>query len=148
MLALVFLAAGCGDGAPGEPLVTSDVTGMADGIDFDAAYGVSVELDSGTIATVIGSGEINCGSVEGGLPPKGVYVNIQIPEAVEGVASEVFFSFSIIEGGDLRGGGSNTGSVEVTSLTDTTIAMTVSYADTIDGTSYAVSGDFEAIRCP
>jgi hypothetical protein len=144
---LVVLWAGCGDD-PGEPLITTNATGSADGESFDASFGVSTVLDSGTVATVIGSGEINCGSIDDtGLPPSGIYVNIQIPEAVVGVASETFFSFSIVDGGDLSGGGSNSGSVEVTALSDTTIAMTVSYTDTISEKTYSVSGDFEAVRC-
>ena len=147
-VALAVFVCGCG-GEAGEPLITANVGGSADGTDFTATFGVSTVLESGTVATVIGSGEVNCGSIDStSLPPSGIYVNIQIPEAIVGVASESFFSFSIIEGGDLTGGGSNTGSVEVTAVSDTTIAMTVSYSDTISETLYTVSGDFEALRCP
>ena len=147
--ALVAMLAMVGCGESGEPLVaTSNLTGSVNSQEFIPEFGVSVILESGTVATVIGTGEIHCGSpTSNNLPPSGTYVNVQISEAVVGVASEKFFSFSVIDGGDLDGGGSSNGSVEVTAVTEETIAMDVSFSDTVGDTSYAVNGQFEAIRC-
>lgn len=149
-MTLAVLVVGCGgDGGPPEPLVTANVTGSADGTNFTPTFGVSTILESGTVTTIIGTGELNCGSITSPTPPPdGFYVNIQIPEATVGIASNWFFSFLIIEGGDVSSGGSNQGSVEVTAVSSATIAMTVAYSDTVNGVDYAVNGDFEAVRCP
>jgi len=131
-----------------EPLISANVSGSAAGNDFVAEYGVSTVLESGTVSTTIGSGPLGCGDLTSGVPPDGVYVTIQIPEATVGVASETFFMFSVVSGSDLSGTGSNAGTVEVTAVSEETIAMDVDYADTVDNEAYSVSGDFEATRCP
>lgn len=140
---------GCGGGG-GEPLVQSNVTGTVDGVDLGAAFGISVEreVDGVTdVVTMIGSGEINCGSIDNALPPEGVYVSIQLPAAVEGPASSASFAYWTVEGNNFDLTSSGGGTVTVTSVTDATIAMDVDHSATIDGVDYAVSGQFEAIRC-
>ena len=146
---VALIACGGGGSEPGVPMIVSDGTAVADGESFIPVFGVSTVLDSGTVVSAMGTGELHCGSIEASRPPpSGLYVNVQIPDAVLGVPSEHFFSFNIISGGDVDGGGSNSGSVEVTAVSDTAITLSVDYTDTVGEKEYALSGTFEFARCP
>jgi hypothetical protein len=138
VLALSLLGpAGCGDDVTPLPLIVAN-----------PAYGLVTELASGTVVIVLGSDPIGCGSLDSASPPEGVIVQVQVPEAKVGVPAKHFVMFQVFSGGNGSGGGSGAGSVELTKVTETSIALKVDYAATISGKSYQLKGDFEAERCP
>lgn len=140
---------GCGgDDVTPLPLLAANGSGDANGTAFTPAYGLVTELASGTVVIVLGSGPIGCGSLDSSSPPEGVIVQVQVPEAKVGVPSKHFVMFQVFSGGSGTGGGSGAGSVELTKVTPTSIALTVDYAATISGKSYQLKGSFEAERCP
>jgi hypothetical protein len=65
-----------------------------------------------------------------------VIVQVQVPEAKVGVPAKHFVMFQVFSGGNGSGGGSGAGSVELTKVTETSIALKVDYAATISGKSY------------
>lgn len=144
---LAFSLGACGGGEPGEPLLSSTGGGSVDGKAFTPQFGVSRVLSSGTVDSVLGTGEINCGNLSN-QPASGIYVQVQVPEAKLGVPAKHFVHFSVVSGDSLSGGGSGGGSVEVTGLTETTIALSVDYDATIGSHHYTLAGAFELKRCP
>ncbi len=83
----------CGSSEPVE-VVSSTLVGTVDGSTLDLVYGVANTLDSGTVSIAAGIGKLNCGSQSSSNPPgSGIYVNIQIPEAVVGVPEQHAFQF-------------------------------------------------------
>ncbi len=146
VLVSVFAFA-CTDPEPVE-VISADLVGTADGNELTAVYGVTNTLDSGTVSIVIGTGKLNCGSQARERPPgNGTYLNLQIPNAVTGIPTEHFFQFIVIDGGDLNGRGSGGGTVEVTAVTEESIAVTVDYDELLGDATYQASGSFEVVRC-
>lgn len=146
-LGLLLFAFACGDSEPIEVL-SSTLVGTVDGEPLSAVYGVANTLDSGTFTIAAGTGKLDCGSQTSNNPPgSGIYMNLQIPGAVVGVPTEHFFQFFVIAGSDLNSRGSGGGTVEVTSVTEESIAVTVDYDEVISEASYQASGSFEVVRC-
>ena len=51
--------------------------------------------------------------------------------------------------GNFEGTGSNSGTITITAVSDTSVAGTVSYSYTDDASlTYGLSGSFEVARCP
>jgi hypothetical protein len=143
-LTLTLMACG---GDPGEPLLLASGSGSVDGTPFTPAFGASSVLTSGTVNSVLGTGEISCASITGGEPSDGVYVQVQVPQAAVGIPSKNMVMFSVVSGGHLQGGGSGDGSVEVTRVTDDVLGLKVDYSKTISDHAYSLKGTFEVHRC-
>jgi hypothetical protein len=151
-VSLMFLAA-CGGGDSGgggapEPLLTANGTVSAGAQQVVPAYGASNVLKSGTVNIVFSDALMTCSTLTASTAPDGIYVQVQISSAAKGVPDRHMVVFTIISGGNVSGGGSDTGTVEVLDASDTLIVLRVAYQDVIEGVSYAVNGDFGVVRCP
>jgi hypothetical protein len=151
-VSLVLLAAcgGGGSGADGtpEPLLTANGTVSAGAQQVVPAYGASNVLKSGTVNVVFSNAVMTCSTLTASTAPDGIYVQVQISSAAKGVPDKHMVLFTIITGGHVSGAGSDAGTVEVLDVSDSLIVLRVAYQDVIEGTSYAVNGDFGVARCP
>ncbi len=137
----------CGSTEPVD-VISSTLTASADGATIDPVYGVANTLDSGTVSIAAGSGELNCGSQKSPNPPgSGIYLNIQIPVAVVGVPDEHVVRFFTIDGDNFSSIGSGAGTLEVTAVTEESIAVTVNYDEDLNGAIYQASGSLEVVFC-
>jgi hypothetical protein len=144
--ALMLVA--CGGTGAGEPLLLANGSGSIDGAPFTPAFGASNVLQSGTVNSVLATASVNCGSLTAMSDPSdGIYVQVQVPAAVVGVASKNMVMFDVVSGGQLHGSGSGDGTVEVTSVTDDVLDLKISYSKTLSGKAYALNGTFQVHRC-
>lgn len=147
--ALVAVAPACGGGggSSGEPLIATTLVGDFEGTSFAPEFGFAI-LYMGETIMGVGTDPIDCGSPEWSEPPTGHFALIALPSFDVGAYSNVFVDVMRNTNGSFRGRGSNTGTVEITSSTEASLAGTVSYSASIDSLSYGLSGSFEVVRCP
>jgi hypothetical protein len=148
----LFAAVACGDEVEaddGTALLIANGGGSVDNLAFTPVFGVVTVFSVGVVNVVLGSGPVTCQSVaSSAIPADGVYVQVQLPDAKLG-ASEHTVQFSIIDDGEVQRGGPDTsGSVALTSISQSSIALSIDYVATLENKSYRLQGDFEALRCP
>lgn len=142
---LLVVAAGCGTSPAGEPLISGTTSGSYEGDSFDIKFGVAAAYKSGFVI-LLSSQAINCASVTSSEPPAGEGAVLSMSSLdvnqYSGVDVEVIKNL-----GSFMGTGSNNGSVQLTASDATSVAGTVTYADTIDSKMYSINGSFEVTRC-
>jgi hypothetical protein len=150
-IAAVVGIAGCGGGgaAAGEPLVSGSPTGEFKGQAFTPKFGVATVYKASNLIA-LGDGPVNCTSAQQNDPPAGTTVVFEVPMLAVGSYSSVFVDFVQSIGRNFSGAGSADGTVMLTAVGATSVAGHVAYSftDPTDQSHYAVSGDFEVVRCP
>jgi hypothetical protein len=104
----------------------------------------------GSVEVVFSDSAMNCGTLALTWPPgTGTFVSVEFPSAEVGVTTDHMVELTIVSKGHVTGGGgSNQGTVEVLEVSEHTLTLRVAYRDTVQGTEYAVNGDFGVVRCP
>jgi len=150
MIALWLAACGGGGGPEGEPLISGHVDFSIGSTTSDIKNGVALpasETSSAAFTVILGSGGINCDTAPGQFLPKGSYVTFDPTTTMPMVYDDIFVSVihSTSSGYHLNG---TSGHVEVTSVSDTSVAGSIDHMDTDeeDG-AIVVSGSFEVTRC-
>ena len=141
----LLLAAACSSSPAGEPLISGAVTGTYETGSFDIKFGVASAYHTGFVI-LLSSQSLNCDTVTASSPPAGEGAVLSLPALDVNSYSNVDVEL-IHNLGSFMGVASNTGSVQITASSAASVAGQVTYADTIDGKSYAVNGPFEVIRC-
>ena len=135
-----------GGGEPGVPLVSTTLTGEYAGRAFTPAFGFATTyMDRAVMG--LGDGELHCGSAESNSPPSGTNVAFAL-EAFE-VRTFSNILVNLYENVDeFSGVGSNSGTIELTSVTAGSIAGAISFDYTNDESEhFAINGSFEVARC-
>jgi hypothetical protein len=144
-LGLLVLTA-CGTDEPGgEPLIAGAMTASYNGTDFTPAFGFATLYNGGGFIAV-GTGPLACGVEKSPSPPGGRNAILSVPLVV-GPHSAV--GVQMIENvGDFTGIGSNTGSVTIVAVSDTSVSGTVAfdYTDT-QSRHFTLNGPFEVMHC-
>jgi hypothetical protein len=145
-LALVLVFTGCGGDDAGEPLIAGDLEASYDGDAFTPAFGFATLLDGGAFIA-LGDGDVRCGSEQENEPPSGHTIAFGVEAFEVGSYSSVFVQmFDNV--GSFEGVGSNTGTVELTAVSDTSIAGSLDFSFTDDeGRTFSASGTFEVLHC-
>jgi hypothetical protein len=118
------------------------------GQEFTPGYGASNVFPSGTVDIVFSAVAMNCSTLTSTFPIEGTFVQVEIPSATKGIPDRHMVMFTVVSGGNVTGGGSSSGTVEVLDVSDSLITVRVAYQDTIQDVAYAVNGDFGVVRCP
>ena len=145
-----LFAAGCGGAtSQPEPLLSTTLTGQYKGQPFTPAFGI-VTLYQGSNMIALGDGPINCSSAQQTDPPPGTTVTFAVPALEVATYSSVFIDLIQYKGGNFDGVGSSDGTVTLTAVSAASVAGTIDYSYTASNTgeTYALSGSFEASRCP
>jgi hypothetical protein len=146
---VVLSLAACGGGGegPGEPLVAGALAGEYKGQAFVPVFGfVTVYDDEHLIG--MGDGPLNCGSPQRPDPPSGTNALFALPTLEVKTYSSVLVQI-LQNKGDFEGIGSNSGTITLTAVSDTSIAGSISYSYTDDASqTYGLTGSFEVARCP
>jgi len=149
VLSTAVTLAACGGGGEGvgEPLVEGTLTGEYKGQPFVPAFGF-VTLYQNTNLIGLGDGPINCASPQRTEPPSGTNAMFGLPTLEVKTYSSVLVQL-LQNKGSFMGIGSNSGTITLTAVSDTSVAGTISYSYT-DAASqtYGLSGSFEVARCP
>ena len=150
VLGTAFVLAGCGGGAdtgPPIPLVSGSLAGEFKGQPFTPMFGFAV-LHNGSNLIVVGDGNLNCASPQQPEPPSGTNALFSVPALEVGTYSNRVVE--ILQNiGEYEGYGSNTGTITLTAVTETTVAGSIQYSYTNDvGEMFGISGTFEVTRCP
>lgn len=146
----VALAACGGDGKEAEPLIAGSVEGSYEGRTFTAVNGFTAVLTQGSESQDViglGTGLLYCGIQDSNDPPNGRGVIIRVDELVVGSVQAAISIFETGSGGNYQARGS-LGTLEITSVTDTSVAATVAFTTEIEGQTYSANGTFEVLRCP
>lgn len=146
VLGLLAVTACGSDDEGGEPLITASMTASYNGIDFTPAFGFATIYKGGGFIAV-GTGPLRCGVESSPSPPGGRNAILSVPLTVGAHAN---VSVQMIENvDDFTGIGSNSGSVTIASVTDTSIVGTVAfdYTDTMSR-RFTLNGGFEVMHCP
>lgn len=144
--ALSLLACG-GSSIEAEPLIETTLEGSYDGDDFTPINGYVTTNDTGDTLIVVGTGSIGCGSESGSSPPRGYTAAVGVESLVVGTDPQVFVQM-IRNVNDYEGIGSSGGSLTISSVTETTVAGTISFSYTdAESRPFMLSGSFEASRC-
>lgn len=146
VLALVgFTACGGGSDGTGEPLIAGALTAHYDGVPFTPTNGFAT-LYNGSGLIMLGDGPIRCGTEDSNAPPRGDNAVFSVPLEVGTYGSVLVQLFH--NDGDFEGLGSSTGVVNIVGVTEVSVAGDVAFAFTsTDGTSIAIDGTFEVLRC-
>ena len=145
LLALTFAACG-GDGSENTPLISGTVTGTYGSDTFTLRNGVLGKTSGGSDVIILGTDAMSCASPKAPAPPAGNFASIAVPTLAVGSYGNVLVQ--VYENrGDFSGAGSSSGSLTITDLTDTTMAGSVSFSETVSGKALALNGDFELERC-
>jgi hypothetical protein len=144
---LAFIAGCGGGGAAGEPLMSGSLTGEYRGRTFTPMFGFAT-LHDGDSWIGVGDGPLNCASPQQNDPPAGTNAVFTVPEfAIGTYSSRVVQIYDNV--GEFSGTGSNRGTIEITAVSDASVAGSVSYSYTDDeARTYGLSGTFEVFRCP
>ena len=147
-LSTVVALAACGGGeGAGEPLVSGSLAGEYKGQPFVPAFGF-VSLYNGSNLIGLGDGPLNCGSPQRPDPPSGTNALFTLSTLEVKTYSSVLVQI-LQNKGNFEGTGSNSGTITITAVSDTSVAGTVSYSYTDDESlTYGLSGSFEVARCP
>ena len=145
--AVVSLAA-CGGGeAAGDPLVSTTLAGEYKGQPFVPAFGFAT-LYNGSNLIGLGDGPLNCGSPERQNPPSGTNALFALPTLEVKTYSSVLVQI-FQNKGSFESTGSNSGTITLTTVSDTSVAGSISYNYTNDESqTFGLSGSFEVARCP
>jgi hypothetical protein len=144
--ALGLAACGGGEG-PGEPLVAGSLAGEYKGQAFVPAFGFAT-IYKGANLIGLGDGPLNCGSPDRPDPPSGTNGLFSLPTLEAKTYSSVVVQL-LRNNGNFEGVGSNSGTITLTAVSDTSVAGTVSYSYTDDARqTYGLTGTFEVARCP
>ena len=150
VLGVFFACAGCGGGGAGtgEPLVAGSLAGIYKGQAFTPTTGIAT-VYMGKNLLGFGDGPINCSSPQQPNPPAGTMAYFTLP-ALDTMSYSSVFVQMIQNKGGFDGIGSNTGTVALTAINDTSVAGTIdySYTDSTTSLTYSISGSFEVARCP
>ena len=141
-------AAGCGGdgGGAGEPLMSGALTGNYKGQAFTPMFGFAATNGTSHLVAV-GDGPLNCAAVTAPDPPYGTNALISIPAFEVGTYSSRLVQI-LRNVGNFEGTGTNSGSVEITTVTADSVAGSVTYSYTDDNSqTYGLWGTFEVIRC-
>jgi hypothetical protein len=146
LTAVVALAA-CGGGeGPGEPLVSGSLAGEYKGQPFVPAFGFAT-LYKGSNLIGLGDGPLNCASPTRADPPSGTNGMFTLPTLEVKTYSSVLVQI-LQNKGSFEGTGSNSGTIMITAVSDTSVAGMISYSYTDASQTYGLSGSFEVARCP
>ena len=147
-LGTVVALAACGGGeGAGEPLVSGSLAGEYKGQPFVPAFGFATLYD-GSNMIALGDGPLNCASANRPDPPGGTNALFSLPTLEVKTYSSVLVDI-LQNKGNFEGTGSNSGTITITAVSDTSVAGAVSYSYTDDATqTYGLSGSFEVARCP
>ncbi len=147
-VAVAVASVGCGGGGgAGEPLLGGSLSGDYEGHPFTPTFGFAT-IYSGTNLIGVGDGPLNCDSPERNDPPAGQNAVFTLATLEEGSYSSVPVNL-YYNVGHFEGRGSNQGSVTITSVTDASVAGSITYSDTNEeGQTYSLSGTFNVMRCP
>lgn len=145
-LAFASLGAACGGGEDALPLLSGSVEGSYAGAAFTAENGFATMLDGDPIIGV-GDGPLHCGSPASSEPPEGRNVLIVAPAFEVGVYDDVFVNlYENVD--DFEAIGSNGGRLELTAVSDASVAGTITFELTNDEDEvFTVDGSFEITRC-
>ena len=148
-LGLCVVTAACGGGgADPEPLVASTLSGQYEGKAFTPVNGFATLYENKNMVA-FGDGPLNCDSPSASAPPSGINAVFAVPDMAVGSYSSLLVMIYYNKSGHYEASGTNTGSVTITSVTDTSVGGTISYSRTDeDGLTSGVSGSFEVFRCP
>ncbi len=146
LMALTFVACG-GDGdSDNTPLISGTVTGTYDGDTFTIRNGVLGKTSGGSNVVILGTDNMSCASPKAPSPPEGNFASIAVATLEVGTYGSVLVQ--VYENhGDFSGAGTSSGSLTISDLTETTMAGSISFSATVDGTALALNGDFEVERC-
>lgn len=154
LVALACAAPGCSDDVAGEPLLESTLTGDFRGSAFTPVYGFARPVEEenlfdAVVQLFLGTDPISCADDFMGAPRAGTYVTALISGTDVGVYGSSFVDFTkVSSGGDISGGGSGSGTIEIIGATPEEFDLDISYADTVGDHSYALSGSVSIVRCP
>lgn len=142
------MLAGCGTSNPaGDPLISGSVQATYAGRAFTPTYGFATTyMNQGLIG--LGDGPVHCGTEKSPIPPSGHGVIIDLPSLAVGTYDSALVQvFQTM--GDFNATGS-TGSVDVTEVTDASVAATVTFnfTDPQTNETFAANGTFEVVHCP
>jgi hypothetical protein len=144
-------------GPTGVPILAVNGTISAAGRDVVPTHGVAGFNKTGTaVGVIISDAPMDCSALTAdytskNMPAAGTYVAVAISNFDVGVAPKNMVQFMIIPKsklGSIGGGGSNTGTVEVTEASDAAVTLKIEYRDTLSDGDYTVSGSFTVTRCP
>ena len=142
------MLAACGSSNPaGDPLISGSVQGSYAGKAFTPMYGFATTYMNIPIIG-LGDGPIHCGTEKSAIAPSGSGVIIQLSAMVVGTYDSAFIQV-FQNAGDFKSIGS-TGSVDLTSVTDASVAgsITFNFTDPQSSDMVAANGTFEVIHCP
>lgn len=146
-LVCALTAGGCGGDDEGEPLLGGSLTAEYDGAAFTPVNGYATTYQDGAII-VLGDGSIRCGVEDDNAPPSGNNAVVSVPAIEIGSYTSVFVQMFSNDGGNFEGIGSNSGTVEITSVTAEAVAGTVAFDYTDDESRhFAIDGTFEVLHC-
>jgi hypothetical protein len=119
--------------------------GEYDGHSFTPAFGFAT-LYKGAGLIVVGDGPIHCGTETDQEPPSGTNALFSVPLEVGSKGSVGVQLYRNID--SFEGVGSNTGSVTVSAVSETSVTGTVSF-DYTDSRSrhFSITGNFEVLHC-
>src|SRR5512139_54312 len=129
-LLLALCLSSCGDGAAGEPLVSTTLVGSFDGVEFTPLNGFAT-LYNVLPMIAVGDAALHCGSESSGYPPRGYYAIIAVPDFAVGTYGSVFVE--LYENvGNFSGVGASNGTLTSSAVTAETISGEITY-DYTDG---------------
>ena len=135
----------CGSG--GEALLSGTVTGSYDGEAFTVDHGFAV-LHDGEPLIGLSDSDVGCGTHDDNDPPGGHTGVFSVPSFTAGTYGNVLVQLVHYEGGDFESVGSNSATVVLTAVTETSVSGTVSWSYTDgEGRVFNLTGTFEVVRC-
>ncbi len=147
-LALGLGLPACGGGSnTGDPLVVSDLTGDFNGVPFTPRFGFARDKAT-SLEIFIGSGAISCADDFMGQPRDGTYIATSAPEIGVGVFSNALFQFIQVTSGEVVGGGSNAGTVNIMAINADEVGLQLSYDATPDTIHFGLNGLVTLVHCP
>jgi hypothetical protein len=153
LICALLLTAACGGDVEGDPLLGGDATGDFRGSTFTPEFGfarIAPDNDSGIVMQLfLADAPINCGDDFMGLPREGTYLVLNLEGDTVGSYASVFYNFTRVDGaGNLDGGGSNAGTLEITAADAEHVAGTLAYDQMIEENHYAMNGTVDVLHCP
>lgn len=142
---LALVLTGCAVPPP-EPFLGGDITGSYDGAEFAGENGFAT-MHEGSAIVLLGDGNLYCGAEDASDPPDGRNALLDLPAFEVGTYSNVLVRmYENID--SFEGVGTNSGSVTVTEVTETSVAGEVAFSYTDEeGRDFSLSGTFDVVRC-
>jgi hypothetical protein len=156
LAAALVLLSSCGDGADSgspQPILSANGTISIAGRTVVPTYGVAGLKTSGTAGVILSDAPMGCTAINAeytsrNMPASGTYVGVALPNLDKGVAAKDSISYTVVDGSDMKGGGSSGGTVEVLDATDAAVTIRVDFRATLSTGEFIVNGDFTVSRCP